>query len=116
MKMLYLASVYYTSSALILILYNCPQVLVRPPSTTTHTHTRAPHGADPLRGAASGAEGGEGGFVTLLTLEADSEARASWARDVANALKVMTSEAATQVKAHLLAPLVNSRCVCTYTT
>jgi hypothetical protein len=61
-----------------------------------------------------GAEGGGGGFVTLLTLEADSEARASWARDVANALKVMTSEAATQVKAHLLAPIVNSRWVCVY--
>jgi hypothetical protein len=101
---------------MILILYNCPQVLVRPRSTTTHPHTRAPYGGEPLRGAVDGgAEGGGGGFVTLLTLEADSEARASWARDVANALKVMTSEAATQVKAHLLAPIVNSRWVCIYT-
>ena len=46
--------------------------------------------------------------VTLLQVVACPDESRVWARDVANALKIMGSEAAAGVKAHLLAPLVAS--------
>ena len=44
--------------------------------------------------------------VTLLQVVACPDESRVWARDVANALKIMGSEAAAGVKAHLLTPLV----------
>lgn len=48
-------------------------------------------------------------YSSLLQLGIGSDDTRSWARDVAKAVEIMTSEAAPEVKAHLLAPLVNSR-------
>lgn len=53
----------------------------------------------------------EARYLTLVKLTACSQASWSWAGDVGNALKVMSSDAAVSVKGHLLAPIVKSRWV-----
>ena len=46
--------------------------------------------------------------ITLVQVGAWTDKTRSWDRDVSNALKIMTSGAVAEVKAHLLAPLVSS--------
>ncbi len=52
-------------------------------------------------------------YTVLALVEACVDDAHAWAPDVASALKIITSQATPQVKAHLLAPIVFlSVCLC----